>query len=192
MIQKLFFHTHVIHISRSAQKFSTCSHEDILKTIESQGGCLRKPNPCEFGGDCCTGSGGSLKKKGEVCRLADPTVSCSAAAVCDGVHAECGANRFLEDGTICDKTDSAMTDNHGVCADGICLHHHAIACSEWGGGFGMVGCDYTSTGVEYSCVKACIGRSSCLPIGTTCPGQTSRWTSPVPLNGCPLAEKGSP
>ena len=58
--------------------------------------CFKSPNPCQFGGACCTGS--VTVAAGAKCRDPDTTQPCQLEAVCDGVHAECPANEVKKDG----------------------------------------------------------------------------------------------
>jgi hypothetical protein len=105
--------------------FSTCSETNMQHTVKKQGFCLLKPDPCSAGGSCCGDTG--LEIQGTECRAADPTIACSAAAACDGVHAYCPANEAVVDGTPCDQ-DATDLDNHGVCHSGTCSHIHAQWC----------------------------------------------------------------
>ena len=82
-----------------AGKLSPCSQQRVKANIEASGSCLKSPNPCQFGGTCCTNVLGSLKSPGTQCRAADSLLPCQLEAQCDGVHAECPANTNKDDGT---------------------------------------------------------------------------------------------
>eukprot|EP00047_Mylnosiga_fluctuans_P007773 m.4870 g.4870 ORF g.4870 m.4870 type:complete len:1791 (+) comp1949_c0_seq1:25-5397(+) len=168
----------------NARVFSACSMAEMVPVIQAKGTCLVPPNPCAYGGSCCTN--GTLRPSGSPCRAADSTNPCAAAAVCNGIDAFC-PDAWQPDGAVCTpRADDPSTG--GLCYQGVCGSPHEQLCQTQ---LGLRGCAIPG----FECVPACLSDdgSSCTQYAASCGIVVNdQLTSWVGAGGCPYDLSGTP
>ena len=127
--------------------------------------CTLKANAvCAPENDKCCSSSCTIAKSGTVCRV--KTGNCDLDETCDGKSASCPTDKWVEDGTECDK-------NLGYkCASGKCTsrdYQCSVYAKVWGLGLSSTSCA-ADDACQMSCKigQSCVDTPSIFVDGTVC------------------------